>query len=172
MSKLNARTVIALVAVGLVAVVGVTAAIVAYAVSKAPDSAPVVTVYGGGETVEAEPFGYCNLATGACENFEHTYYLLVPSGDPVQVSLPSAIAEAPWVVLQRFERPSGEREDRVMSWLDFPEGVRALSIDTQPAPDLRLIGFEVQLPMIYTDPATGQETTGVHGAWSIGTPAP
>ncbi|MFC4124578.1 DUF2771 family protein [Nocardia rhizosphaerae] len=172
MSKLNVRTIVALVAAGLVAVVAVTAAVVAYAVSKASDSSPRVTVYGGGETVQAEPFGYCDLATGACENAEHTYYLVVPSGDPVQVSLPKSIADAPWLLLQQYVRPTGEREDRVVSWLDYPEGTMAISVDTLPDPDLRLLGIELQLPIVFTDPATGQERGEVYGVWSIGTPTP
>ncbi|MFC4377235.1 DUF2771 family protein [Nocardia halotolerans] len=172
MSKLNVRTILALVAVGLFAVVAVTAGVVAYAVSKAPERYPELTVYAWGNTVTVEPYGYCELSTGECVNDESTYYLPVPSGLPVQVAFPKSVAEAPWIVVQVFERPNGEQIERILSFIDYPEDVPSLSLQTQPEPDLRLAGFEVRLPIVYTDPSTGEEVFDVHGLWRVGTPRP
>ncbi|NKX88892.1 DUF2771 family protein [Nocardia coubleae] len=172
MSKPNVRTNFALVAVGLLALAAVTAGVVAYAVSKAPKHYPELTVFANGESVVVEPYGYCELSNGECVNDESTYYIPATSGKPVQVSLPTSVAEAPWIVVTVYERPNGEQFERILSFIDYPAETRFLSLDTQPEPELRLAGFEVRLPIVYTDPATGQEMYDVHGLWRVGTPQP
>ncbi|GGN84926.1 DUF2771 domain-containing protein [Nocardia rhizosphaerihabitans] len=169
MSKLNVRTIVALVAVGLFAVAAVTAGLVAYAVSKAPEHQPQITAFAHGETITVDPFMYCTVTMQDCRYGEMAE-LPVQSGKPVQISLPDQISESPWLVQLIYQRPSGEQVDRVLSFADYPAGIRALTVESQPEPDLRLIGIEVQLPILARDTATGRESYIPHAAWSIATP--
>lgn len=169
MSKLNVRTIVVLVAVGLFAVAAVTAGLVAYGVSKAPERDPQITAFARGTTVTVDPFLYCTVTMQDCR-YGETTELTTTAGRPVQLSLPDKIAESPWLVQLIYQRPSGEQVDRVLSFADFPSGARALTIDTRPEPDLRLAGIEVQLPILARDTVTGRETYIPHAAWSISTP--
>ncbi|MFD6398065.1 DUF2771 domain-containing protein [Nocardia sp. NPDC060249] len=171
MSKLNARTIVALVAAGLFAVVAVTAVWVGVAVSKAPAHSPQLTAYAHGTTITVDPFMYCTVRMENCR-YGETTPLEVPAGEPVQLSLPDAVSESPWLIQLIYQRPSGEQLDRVLSFADYPDRARALTIESKPEPDLRLIGIEVQLPILARDIATGQESYIPHAAWSIVTPEP
>lgn len=51
---------------------------------------------------------------------------------------------------------------------DYPDRALALTIDSMPEPDLRLIGVELQLPILARD-ETGKEFYVPHAAWSIST---
>ena len=166
MSKLNARTIVALVAAGLFAVVVVTAVWVGVAVSKAPAHTPKLTAYAYGTTVEVDPFMYCTVTMTDCR-YGETVPLTVPSGYPVQLSLPTAVSESPWLIQLIYLRPTGEQLDKVLSFADYPDRARALSIESRPEPDLRLIGIEVQLPILALDTSTGRESYIPHAAWSI-----
>jgi hypothetical protein len=170
-SKLNARTIVALVATGLFAVVAVTAVWVGVAVSKAPAHSPKLTAYAHGTTITVDPFMYCTVRMQDCR-YGETTPLEVPAGAPVQLSLPNAVSESPWLIQLIYQRPNGEQLDRVLSFADYPDRARALTIESKPEPDLRLIGIEVQLPILARDIATGQESYIPHAAWSIVTPEP
>ncbi|MFE1596249.1 DUF2771 domain-containing protein [Nocardia sp. NPDC058705] len=169
MSKLNARTIVALVAAGLLAVVAVTAVWVGVAASKAPAHSPQLTAYAHGKAITVDPFMYCTVRMEECR-YGETAPLEVPAGAPVQLSLPDEVSQSPWLIQLIYQRPSGEQLDRVLSFADYPHGARALTIESKPEPDLRLIGIEVQLPILTRDIATGQESYIPHAAWSIVTP--
>lgn len=171
MSTLNVRTVLIAVAAGLAGLAVVTAVWVAVAVSKAPSHEPKITAYAHGKSVTVAPFMYCSIRMEDCQ-YGETTPLNVPSGLPVQMSLPKEIVESPWLVQLIYQRPDGEQVDRVLSFADYPHRAHALTIDSQPEPDLRLIGIEVQLPILARDIATGRETYIPHAAWSIVTPEP
>ncbi|MFE3542539.1 DUF2771 domain-containing protein [Nocardia sp. NPDC059177] len=171
MNKLNVRTPLALVAAGLAAVALITAIWVGVAVSKATEHDPRITAYAHGEAVTVDPFMFCTVTMQDCR-YGETTELAVPSGLPVQLSLPDKIAESPWLIQLIYQRPTGEQVDRVLSFADYPERARALTIESQPEPDLRLIGIEVQLPILARDTATGRESYIPHAAWSIVTPEP
>ncbi|MFC6009831.1 DUF2771 domain-containing protein [Nocardia lasii] len=171
MSKLNARTIIALVPAALLAVVLVTATVVAVAVSKAPAHTPKLTAYAHGTAIEVDPFVYCTVTMTDCR-YGETVPLTVPSGYPVQLSLPKAVSESPWLIQLIYQRPTGEQLDKVLSFADYPDRARALTIESKPEPDLRLIGIEVQLPILARDISTGRESYIPHAAWSIQTPEP
>ncbi|MFD3704173.1 DUF2771 domain-containing protein [Nocardia sp. NPDC058658] len=169
MSKLNARTIVALVAAGLFAVAAVTAVWVGVAVSKAPAHSPQLTAYAHGKAITVDPFMYCTVRMEECR-YGETAPLEVPAGAPVQLSLPDEVSQSPWLIQLIYQRPSGEQLDRVLSFADYPDGARALTIESKPEPDLRLSGIEVQLPILTRDIATGQESYIPHAAWSIVTP--
>ncbi|GAD82927.1 DUF2771 domain-containing protein [Nocardia asteroides] len=169
MSKPGVRTIVALVAAGLVAVAAVTTGVVAYAASNATEHDPQITAYANRETITVDPFLYCTVTMTDCR-YGETAVLATKTGEPVQLSLPSQIAESPWLVQLIYQRPSGEQVDRVLSFADYTAGARALTIETLPEPELRLAGIEVQLPILARDTVTGRETYIPHAAWSISTP--
>ncbi|MDO3650356.1 DUF2771 domain-containing protein [Nocardia mangyaensis] len=169
MSTLNVRTTIISVGAGLAAVAVVTAVWVAVAVSKAPAHEPEITAYAHGKSVTVAPFMYCTVRMEDCA-YGETTPLRVPSGMPVQISLPSEIVDSPWLIQLIYQRPDGEQVDRVLSFADYPARARALTIESQPEPDLRLAGIEVQLPILARDVDTGRESYIPHAAWSIVTP--
>ncbi|WP_229684050.1 DUF2771 domain-containing protein [Nocardia camponoti] len=166
---------LALVAAGLAVVVFATAGIVGYAVHKAPKSEPVITAYANGKTIEVAPYLYCTVRMLDCTEGDSAT-LPVRKGYPVQLSLPDQIVKSPWLIQLIYLRPDNSRADkmiqvdRVLSFVDFPAGVHALTIDSHPEEDLRLAGIEVGLPILIRDSATGQESYMPHAAWSIATP--
>ncbi|MGQ4616747.1 DUF2771 family protein [Nocardia sp. R7R-8] len=192
MSKLNARTIAALVATALlvltVAFVGVLTVLVRDA--EKPDV--ILTAYAHGKTVAVRPFSYCSVTMQDCrilpeDNAPGTVFttlncgqdtpgchrgrtveLEVPAGYPLQLSLPKQVADAPWLAQLVYLLPNGEKVDQVISRNDYPDRALALTIDSKPEPDLRLIGVEFQLPILARD-ETGREFYVPHATWSIST---
>ena len=77
--------------------------------------------------------------------------LVVTSRNPVQLSVPPAIARAPWVLLRAYEGP----DDTVVE--EFrPDTTRAVTIPTVDPRRGRLTGIAVELP---TWSATSRETS-------------
>ncbi|MGN2641793.1 DUF2771 domain-containing protein [Nocardia takedensis] len=194
MRKPGFRTILALVAAGLLLVTAAVAGVVAVAVRDAPERSPQLTAYAHGRTVDVAPFAYCSVTMRDCEvlperpaDAEGTVFaglpcregeggcqqgrtvdLEVPPGYPLQLSLPAKIAHAPWIAQLVYATDTGQRVDQVVSRNDYPDGSYALTIDSRPEPQLRLIGVELQLPILARDEA-GNEFYVPHAAWSIST---
>ncbi|MCP2279942.1 Protein of unknown function [Nocardia amikacinitolerans] len=175
MNKLSGRTVAALVAVALTLVVAAVVVVVTVAVRNAPEHDPEITAYAHGRTVTVPPYQYCDIRIVGEEQLDlsncrqgESVDLEVPPGYPLQLSLPSSIAEAPWLAQLVYALPNGDIVDRVISHNDYPDDALALTIDSRPLPELRLIGVELQLPVPAID-ESGRETTVPHAAWSIRT---
>ncbi|WP_054816493.1 DUF2771 domain-containing protein [Nocardia arizonensis] len=194
MTKPGTRTILVLVAVALIVVAAAVAGVVAVAVRNAPQRAPELTAYAHGRTVDVAPFAYCavnmrdcavlpaSAADAADTVFEQlpcapdapecqrgrTVDLAVPPGYPLQLSLPKRVADAPWIARVVYVTEKGDRVDEVISRNDYPEGSYAVTIDSRPVPELRLVGVELQLPILARD-QTGREIYVPHAAWSIST---
>ncbi|MFI6870387.1 DUF2771 domain-containing protein [Nocardia sp. NPDC050406] len=189
MSKPNARTIFALVAVALLVFVAAVGAVVALAVRDADKPEPTITAYSHGKSVTVEPFMYCNVQMEDCRVLPkdgesllpielactdgkdcHTGSftdLDVPAGYPLQLSLPRDIAENPWVAEAYYELPDGTIMPKRLSHRDYDAGTVAVTIPS--APRLPLIGVEFQLPILARDTTTGEEGYIPHAAWSIRT---
>ncbi|MEU7630900.1 DUF2771 domain-containing protein [Nocardia sp. NPDC049220] len=192
MSKLNARTIVALAAAALLVLTVAFVGVLAVLVRNAEEPDVTISAYAHGKTVTVRPFSYCAVtmqhcsilpegkvdgtvfATLTCQpetpdcHRGRTAELEVPAGYPLQLSLPKKIADAPWIAQLVYALPSGEQVDRVISRNDYPDRALALTIDSAPEPDLRLIGVELQLPILARD-ETGNEFYLPHAAWSIST---
>ncbi|MFC9892637.1 DUF2771 domain-containing protein [Nocardia sp. NPDC127579] len=189
---LSGRTIIALLA-AVTLVVGVAFVGVLYvAIRDAPKQAPKLTAYAHGKTVDVVPFAYCAVSMRDCQVlpqqpedvvatvFEglpcaaagcekgRTAELEVPPGYPLQLSLPDAVADAPWVAQLVYATEDGQPVGKVVSHNNYPAGARAITIDSRPLPELRLIGVELQLPILAKNQA-GREFYVPHAAWSINT---
>lgn len=185
---------VALGAVGLVVALAV-AGVLWWRSSNAEDTAarPTVTVVSAGETTVVQPLRYCDLtklreaflsiseweATGektleedpeglfaeTCETTEEPAMITVEEGSPVELTLPTAIADAPWSMLTMYQGAAGDEDGGIEV---FRPGQQ--SEVTVPAADeagRRLTVIEVRLPAGIIDPETGEEDFISHATWAI-----
>ena len=137
--------------VGLLAVVVVLAGVLtAAAVTLLPGGTPEnpqLTAYSDGEAISVPPTLYCDVGITSCE-VGATASLPVPAGGVLQVSLPSAIAEAPWRLLTVFTLADGTQRTQA----DFyrPGDRIAVTVGSTD-PGEQLSGIEVQLPSSVLD---------------------
>lgn len=170
------RLIAALAGAGLLALVAVIAVVVTIAVRNAPRQDPEITAYAYGTAVTVPPYQYCDLRLIGEDRLDladcrqnRVVDLETPPGYPLQLSLPSEIADAPWQGLLVYALPGDEEIlTQEIYHSDYAPGTLALTIDSQPAPGLRLIGVEIQLPVPAID-EVGRETTVPHASWSIRT---
>ncbi|WP_227998362.1 DUF2771 domain-containing protein [Nocardia australiensis] len=189
------RTILALGTTALLVVIIAFVGVLAVLIRDAPEHEPELTAYAHGTAVTVPPYGYCTPLMQDCHILPErgadadnssifsrlpcgeetpdclsgkTVRLEVPPGYPLQLSLPKKIADAPWIARLVYMLPNGETVDQIVSRNDYPEGSLALTIDSKPEPDLRLVGVEMQLPILAKD-ETGQEFYLPHAAWSIST---
>ncbi|WP_051161479.1 DUF2771 domain-containing protein [Nocardia brevicatena] len=167
MSTYNIRTSIALLTAGLLVLVAATVGVVWALVRDAEPHDPEITAYAHGTTVTVPPFMYCTVRMQDCR-YGETVPLEVPAGYPLQLSLPDRVVDAPWRMQQVYALPSGDEIARPIDHTGFPEGTRAITVPSRPEPDLRLIGVELQLPILAID-ETGREFSVPHAVWSIKT---
>ncbi|WP_028476154.1 DUF2771 domain-containing protein [Nocardia sp. CNY236] len=192
MSTLNIRPIIAMVAAAtLVLTIAVGGALVVL-IRNADEPDVTITAYAHGKTVTVRPYTYCAVTMQECSILPErtlegtiastlrctadasdchrgrTVELEVPAGYPLQLSLPTAIADAPWLAQLIYAAPTGEQVDRVIGRNTYPDRVRAVTVESEPAPGLRLVGVEVQLPILARD-ETGAEFSVPHAIWSIST---
>ena len=123
-----------------------TAAAVVLLPGGTPES-PQLTAYSDGEVVSVPPTLYCDVGITSCE-VGATASLPVPAGRVLQVSLPSAIAEAPWRLLTVVTLADGtQRTDARF----FRPGERIAVTVGSTDPTEQLSGIEVQLPSSVLD---------------------
>lgn len=108
---------------------------------------PEITYYADYTTTVAGPTTYCSLDFVNCSTGS-TAQLAVPIGSPLQISLPTDIANAPWRMLTTYRTAAGadEIEQRY-----FRPGERLAVTVTPPDPRDQLTGVEIQLPSGATD---------------------
>lgn len=123
---------------------------------------PEISAYSRGTTIQVEPFLYCNVVDlRDCERPGTTGVLEVDNRNPVQLSVPSAIAGAPWRLLKVYE---DERNSTATSYRpDTTLAVRIPTIDPQRG---RLAGFVVQLLTLVQD-ETGALRDLPHAEWTV-----
>ncbi|MFI9506095.1 DUF2771 domain-containing protein [Nocardia sp. NPDC052566] len=193
MKTLNARTIVALVVAALVVATVAFIGVLTVLIRNADEPPVKITAYAHGKSVTVAPFTYCAVSMADCRVLPagnaaqgtvfatlpcaqdtpdcHTgeiANLEVPVGYPLQLSLPKKVADAPWLAQLVYMQRNGDRVDRVISRNDYPAGTLALTIESQPEPELRLIGVEFQLPILARD-ETGREFFFPHASWSINT---
>lgn len=157
------RVLAALLAVALVASVG-TGLLVWQLTRHEGTSLPEISAYSHGESVRIGPYRYCQvLDLDNCEIPQTTGDLAVNSRNPVQLSVPSAIARAPWWLIRAYE----DAPSPVVS--EFRPGTTlAVTIPTVDARFGKLTGLAVQVPTLVRDEA-GNEFPLPHAEWSVRT---
>lgn len=128
------------------------------------DRLPEISAYSHGHSVRVGPFEYCEvLNLDDCKEPRNTGELAVRKDNPVQLSVPSAVARAPWRLLQVYENPI----DTTVSYF-APKTTLAVTIPTVDPNRGRLTGLAVQLLTLVQD-QDGQEFALPHAEWSIST---
>lgn len=125
---------------------------------------PEVSAFSHGNLVRVEPFQYCNvLDLTDCAAPGVQGVLPVNDRDPVQLSVPAAISNAPWRLLRVYEDPL----DTTIT-VYRPDTRLAVTVPTEDPQRGRLTGLAVQLLTLVRD-ETGEVFEVPHAEWSIST---
>jgi hypothetical protein len=155
------RALAALAAVMVVASV-VTAVLIWRLGSRSPQKYPEISAYSHGHLTRVGPYRYCEVLDPTnCVATRAQGELRVTDRDPVQLSVPPAIAKAPWVLLRAYEGSDVVDEFRPNTRL----AVTVPSVDPHRG---KLTGIAVQLPTLVRDEA-GNEFPVPHAEWSVRT---
>ncbi|OBG85327.1 hypothetical protein A5699_24840 [Mycobacterium sp. E802] len=157
------RTVMILAAVVVLAIAGTGVGI--WKLSRGHgDQLPQISAYSHGHSVRIGPFQYCQvLNLDDCVDPQETGELPVREDNPVQLSVSSAIARAPWRLLRVYENPI----DTTVSYY-APKTTLAVTIPTVDPNRGRLTGLAVQLLTLVQD-QDGKEFALPHAEWSVST---
>lgn len=154
------RALAALAAVVLLASVGTGVLVWRLSAEPAPKY-PQISAFSHGEMVRVGPYRYCQVLDPTdCEVFAEQGELPVTERDALQLSVPPAIARAPWVLMRKYE------DDDVIE--EFRPGTRlAVTIPTVDARRGKLTGLTVMLPTLIR--VDGEEVPAPHAEWSVRT---
>ncbi len=127
-----------------------------------PPKHPEISAYSDGQLVRVGPYSYCDVVNlNDCENPETVGELAVDGRHPVQLSVPPAIAGAPWLLGRKYEDADVLEEFR-------PDSTLAVTIPTVDPQRGKLTAFVVQLPTLVVD-QQGNEFPSWHAEWSVRT---
>lgn len=154
------RIIAALAAVVLVASVGTGVLVWRLSGDESPKY-PEISAFSHGHTVRVGPYRYCEVLNPTkCVVFEEQGSLPVTERDAVQLSVPPAIAKAPWVLLRQYEDSDVVEE--------FRPGERlAVTVPTVDPRLGKLNGLAVLLPTLVL--VDGEEVPAPHAEWSVRT---
>jgi hypothetical protein len=157
------RVLTALAVVVVVASIGTGALIWRLAADPSSDH-PEISAYSRGQLARVGPYFYCDvLDLNDCETPETIGELSVNARYPVQLSVPPAIARAPWFLQRTYENADEPVVDEFR-----PNSRLAVTIPTVDPHRGRLTGVVVQLPTLVRDEA-GNEFPLSHAEWSVRT---
>lgn len=123
---------------------------------------PEISVYSHGHLTRVGPYMYCNvLRLDDCQTPQTQGELPVSERDPVQLSVPQAIARAPWRLLQLYEDPAN-----TSATIFRPDSRLAVTLPTVDPHRGRLTGIVVQLLTLVIDPS-GELREAPHAEWSV-----
>jgi hypothetical protein len=123
---------------------------------------PEISAFSHGRLVRVGPYRYCEVLNPTkCETPQADGELTVDRSHPVQLSVPPAIARAPWILVRSYESADVIDEFR-------PNSKLAVTIPTVDPHRGKLFGVAVQLPTLVRDEA-GNEFPVPHAEWSVRT---
>jgi Protein of unknown function (DUF2771) len=156
------KRVLASLAVVVVAASVLTGVLIRRLAQHPPPKRPEISAYSDGQLVRLGPYRYCEVLNPTdCETPRTDGELVVDPRHPVQLSVPLAIAKAPWVLVRSYESADVVDEFR-------PNTKLAVTIPTVDPHRGRLFGVAVQLPTLVRDDA-GNEFPVPHAEWSVRT---
>lgn len=156
------KRVLAVLAAVAVLATAATAALVWQLTRDHGPELPQVSAYSHGVATRIGPFQFCDVLDPTdCVPAGQQGELAVTERDPVQLSVPSSIAEAPWRLLRVYEDPVDTTETV------YRPGTRlAVTIPTVDPQRGRLTGIAVQLLTLVQD-ETGEVFEIPHAEWSV-----
>lgn len=111
---------------------------------RADSPPPEVTFSAAGNTVEVRPTQYCQRGQDACRNDrEATASMRVPAGEPLRISVPTEVADAPWVAVFRYRKASGKAGPPGRSKVFTAGSTRSYTLEL-PKPGDKLEEVQVQ----------------------------
>lgn len=123
---------------------------------------PEISVYSHGQLARVGPYQYCDvLDLHDCQTPGTLGELVLRSGDPVQLSVPSAIGRAPWLLSLWYEDPAD-----TTTTLFRPGSRLAVTIPAVDAARGRLTGITVQLLTLVRLPHD-ELGAATHADWSV-----
>ena len=129
---------------------------------------PQVTFAAGSATAVAGPAQYCDIELTECTGDPAApVTLAVPAGTPLQVTVPSEIAQAPWQVAFSYRDAAGSPIDARSPVFGADERSDwTLELTT---PEDRLLRAEVQLygPPPQVNPETGEIEYPIRASWVL-----
>ncbi len=161
------KKIVAIGAVGLLVIGAVFTAVLALAIRDAPAHRPAITAFADGRTVVVEPYLYCPVEAPLCESDGVSYTVPMRAGYPLQLSLPSEITSAPWIVASVYGDDNGDAFE--IDRLYLPGEKLGLTVPSVDDEGRKLIGVEIRLPSGIIDADTNQEEIISHAIWSIAT---
>lgn len=133
-------------------------------VRNKPPQRPEISAYSRGQLARVGPYNYCNvLNLNDCESAQTQGAVTVDESDPVQLSVPSAIGRAPWVLRAFYDDP----RDSTLE-VFRPNSRLAVTIPTVGSNGGRLDRVVVQLLTLVQD-EKGDVFPVPHAEWSVRT---
>ncbi|WYW15875.1 DUF2771 family protein [Amycolatopsis coloradensis] len=126
-----------------------------------------VTFFADGKTVNVAPLASCDIKSAQCTTRpDAAGKLRIRPGKPVQISVPSAIAETPWKVTVQYVNGKGEpqelKQDIITSLDRFAYTV------TTPRPDDQILVVEVAQASVLSRTGRPEDAEAVTTAiWSL-----
>lgn len=156
------KRVLAALAVVVVVASAATGVLVWRLAQHPPPKHPQISAYVDGQLVRVGPYSYCDVVNlNDCESPGTVGELAVDGQHPVQLSVPPAIAGAPWLLGRKYEGADVLEEFR-------PDSTLAVTIPTVDPHRGKLTAFVVQLPTLVVD-EEGNELPAWHAEWSVRT---
>jgi len=161
------RGVVALIA-AVVALACVGAGVGAWLLVRRPGpQQPEISAYSHGHLTRVGPYLYCDvLNLNDCQTPQTQGELPFNERYPVQLSVPDAIARAPWRLLQVYEDPAN-----TVTTMFRPDSRLAVTIPSVDPQRGRLTGIVVQLLTLVVDDGQLNDITTVravpHAEWSV-----
>jgi len=153
------RILAALAVVGVVASAA-TAVLIWHQTRNSAPKYPEISAYSNGQLTRVGPYRYCEVLNPTkCVLSREQGELPATERHPVQLSVPPAIAKAPWVLLRSYEVGETTEEFR-------PNSRLAVTIATVDPHRGKLNGVAVMLPTLIRDEA-GTEIPVPHAEWTV-----
>lgn len=125
---------------------------------------PQISVYSNGHLTHAGPYLYCDvLDLNECLLTEAQGALAVDERHPIQLSVDSFIARAPWRLLQLYDDPVDATGQMYQPGSTL--AVTVPTVDPQRGP---LRGLVVQLLTLVRDQDNGETFAVPHAEWAVG----
>jgi hypothetical protein len=127
---------------------------------------PDVAFFSAGQTVNTAPTQYCDTGLSSCEQSAQAgASLAVPAGSPLQISVPSDVADSTWVVVFKYKDDGGQE---VQARSDvFADGSQYAYTLKLPSPSDQLEVAQVQQIGGVTQDASGELQYVTSGVWAL-----
>jgi hypothetical protein len=143
---------------------GVVAAGIWLVVRNTGPQRPEISVYSHGHLVRVGPYRYCNVVNlNDCQNDQTEGELPIDARNPVQLSVPTAISRAPWLLRSFYD----DARDTTLQ-VSRPDTRLAATIPTVGSHGGRLNRVVVQLLTLVSD-EKGDLFPMPHAEWSVRT---